>query len=265
MDKFAEFGPPAFFYLVALAAQLSGYTSLELAVVLVGLGTIWLVVSLLYRLHTRRIRAGKSGVEPSYLILFGLVGAALCLVVAAAGYGWQVLRPANSSAQSPTISQALANTQTTVFAKDQRVGRQYVGNPGPQDAVIYVARFAITGQHIRIYVEYAALSGPRAGGNSPTRLKIGDIRDFVRDDNIRITVISRNTDTTNHFIFRWGPDDGSGEIYDLGNYRGRILLLGDDGKEQYYYFVVTGGKLNDFFYPDVLSGETLSSSTTWGR
>jgi hypothetical protein len=96
-----EFGPTAFFYLLALAATIGGWTSQFVAFGLVIVGTLWLAGSLVYRWHLKRIRAGKRGLEPSYLILFGLVGAAACLLVAAGGYVWQLRSLPVSSAAAP--------------------------------------------------------------------------------------------------------------------------------------------------------------------
>jgi predicted MFS family arabinose efflux permease len=91
-----EFGPVAFFYLLALAASVSGYTSATVALLLAGVGTLWLCGSLVYKgkkWHNRRIIAGKHGLEPSHLIVIGLVGGWLFLTITVVGIILQYMRP----------------------------------------------------------------------------------------------------------------------------------------------------------------------------
>jgi hypothetical protein len=89
MAKLLQFGPAAFFYLLALAAQVSGYTSPTVAIILAALGTVWLIGSGVYHWHVYRFRIGKPGVDAAHLITVGLVGAASFLLLAAGGYVWQ--------------------------------------------------------------------------------------------------------------------------------------------------------------------------------
>jgi hypothetical protein len=87
-----EFGPAAFFYLIALAATVGGWTNQFVAVCLAIVGTLWLAGSFVYRWHTSRIRAGKHGLEPIHIIVLGLLVAILGLLITAGGVGWQRLQ-----------------------------------------------------------------------------------------------------------------------------------------------------------------------------
>jgi hypothetical protein len=89
-----EFGPVAFFYLLALAATVSGYNNPRLAIILACLGTIWLCASVIHMWRKGKINLGKIGVEPSHLITIGLVGTFLFSSVGLAGIIWQQYRPA---------------------------------------------------------------------------------------------------------------------------------------------------------------------------
>lgn len=119
MDKLAEFGPPAFFWLLAMAAQLSGYTNTPAAMSLAIIGTAWLLVSLGFRWHTARIRNGKAGMLPQYLILGGLTLGVISLCLVVGGYAWQLTGISGRDSSftktpGPRITSAVKMTITNV-------------------------------------------------------------------------------------------------------------------------------------------------------
>jgi hypothetical protein len=89
LPKALEYGPEAFCYLLALAFQVSGYTSTLVAGLLAVLGTVWLGGHLLHKWHHGRIKSSRHGVEPSHLIMFGLIGILLSSGAAFVGFIWQ--------------------------------------------------------------------------------------------------------------------------------------------------------------------------------
>ena len=88
LADFLGYGPGAFFYLLALTAQMSGYTSPPIAILLAIIGTLWLLGHWMHKWHQRRTTAGKAGVDPSYVIAWCLIGATILLAVASGTYTW---------------------------------------------------------------------------------------------------------------------------------------------------------------------------------
>ncbi len=68
------------------------------------LGSLWVI-----SWHRRRLREGKPGVEPHHLVLYGLIGAAVSIVLVAAGVIWQGRSPpTNATLQPPQGIEAAA-------------------------------------------------------------------------------------------------------------------------------------------------------------
>ncbi len=92
-EKLFELGPAAFFYLAAAALQMSGITNTAGSVVIAGIGSAWLAAHFVHKVHSKRLAQGGRGVEPSHLISVGLIGGAIFISIAAAGYAWQTFWP----------------------------------------------------------------------------------------------------------------------------------------------------------------------------
>jgi hypothetical protein len=72
-----ERGPAAALWLIALAAQVSGFTSAAIAFALAGVALFILVAPAYHhsrKWHEARRKAGKPALGPSHLILVGLIG-----------------------------------------------------------------------------------------------------------------------------------------------------------------------------------------------
>jgi hypothetical protein len=89
------------FWLIAMAAQFGDYHSSALAVIVFLCGTCLLTWAGAHHAQ-EKYRAGERILEPSYLIIFGLLGASICLLVAAGGYVWS--RLADGGAKSNVAS-----------------------------------------------------------------------------------------------------------------------------------------------------------------
>jgi hypothetical protein len=74
-------------WLIAMAAQFGDYHNSIWAAAFAFGGAGLLVWAAVHHVQERR-RTGEWAMEPSHLILSGLVGASLCLLVAAGGYFW---------------------------------------------------------------------------------------------------------------------------------------------------------------------------------
>jgi hypothetical protein len=234
MEKFAEFGPPAFFYLLALAAQLSGYTSPGAAIILTALGSAWLTVSLLYRWHVARVRAGKSGVEPTYLILIGTAGAALFVSVALGGVVWQWQRgisPPSTPAAAPAVTQTLAPTK--FYSRNDKESlsdlcgalRELLirnGGDGGGDGVY--AKMAELGNYWNVQRGYA-----------------NNLRDHVDIDGLKEKRISALDSTTSMYNFVYGQN---GIAITYAGYSDEFRLLIDDNNRRRISTLQTA--LNEF-------------------
>jgi hypothetical protein len=105
-----EFLPAAAFYVLALAAQVSGYTSTTVALVLAGIATIMLFVPGCYhvkRWHLRRKEAGMAGLASWYFIAPCMMIALLAIAGAAYGFGLRSGGKAIPPAPAPTVDVSL--------------------------------------------------------------------------------------------------------------------------------------------------------------
>jgi hypothetical protein len=78
-------------WLIAMGAQFSGFTSPALTALLWLAGGGLFVWAAAHHAIERR-RKGLPIVEPSHLILIGMVGGVISLALVAGGYAWQMLR-----------------------------------------------------------------------------------------------------------------------------------------------------------------------------
>jgi hypothetical protein len=89
-----ERGPGIAFWLLALAAQMSGYTNVAIALALVGVAIFFLLAPVYHHVrkwHEKRRLKGRA-LEPNHLILIGVIGTVLFAGIGAAGFIWQYLR-----------------------------------------------------------------------------------------------------------------------------------------------------------------------------
>lgn len=124
----------AIFFLVESALQVSGITNLPLAVMLWGIAGVLFLYWLGHTLNNRREKHGKPrlNLEPSHLIIFGLIGAALCLVIVAGGYVWQQLWP-KAAAIGPTVPSS-SQSQPTQLSVPQTQPYRLTNNSLPPNA-----------------------------------------------------------------------------------------------------------------------------------
>jgi hypothetical protein len=219
-----------------------------------------LVIGILFR----RLRARGSGgqILASNLILVGVIGAFVFSAVALGGYVWRQLgAPTLAAAPAGAVGTApLPNSLSTVdFVKNQGVGREYTGNPGEQPTIVYRATYSQTGTRLRAFVEYQAIGMPP---NTVNRVALGETKDFVKNEQWMLPIISREKGPDGHFVFWWGTKKDRGQRF-FSNLQARIVIVGDDGREQHYYFLITDGVINDFVYPDVIEAQSLDFASKW--
>jgi hypothetical protein len=104
------------FWLIAMTAQFSDYHSPPLAVIVFLCGTCLLAWAGAHHAQ-EKYRAGERVLEPSYLIISGLLGASICLLVAAGGYVWSRLAdggPKSHVTWVPAVQQTIEKPQQPV-------------------------------------------------------------------------------------------------------------------------------------------------------
>jgi hypothetical protein len=179
---------------------------------------------------------------------------------------------------SPTESIANQNPPSKI----EPVGTQFVKNQQLQlepfksstlaewwDAISYHAEYTATGKHLTAYLEYQ--SADMIVMVKPNRVQLTDLHDFLRNGNLKLSVIMRHIRPDGMFEFVWGTDITKNPALYLGNNRARIVLVDDRGKEQRFYFLVTdgliwntdvpGGKLIP--YPNFVPAENLGFPAEW--
>jgi hypothetical protein len=179
--------------------------------------------------HRHRRAAGKHSVEPSHLIIFGLVGMALCTMLTAGGYIWLSHRETQSESQAAA---AIANPHKTtpIYIEEARVRGQLLYSAAPRRVAILTGITKVAGTRLRFYVKQ----------HRPERIKLSDeIIDYVPGVRIEVPIISTYL-RKGQLERRWG-DVGIeppplNEMFDsegLSPYQEiTIIIIGPDGGEQ---------------------------------
>jgi hypothetical protein len=168
----------------------------------------------------------------------------------------------NMRAAATSNSEIVAAVPAVEFVKNQNVAMQYTGNPGQQPAIQYWAQFTYTGQQrLRFFLERARLDF-NPSMNVAEKAPLSEFRDYVKDDNIYLPLVTRTETPEKKYEFWWG-DPKDGKRFDFDNYRARISVLSDDGKEQHYYFMIIKGRVNDISYPEIIRADILGFPAQW--
>ena|ERR1700720_242334 len=87
-----------------------------------------------------RLATGRPLMEPSQLIVFGLIGGAICLLVAAGGYWWQ-----SRTAVSPQPNNGDHTAATTDYpgSKPQYIIFQNIGYASPDRPLVFIGTSAV--------------------------------------------------------------------------------------------------------------------------
>jgi hypothetical protein len=124
--------------LANMVPTLMGITSMSGAI-MAGLLALALSAGIVW--HRRQRREGKPGVEASYLIIGGLVGAALLLLLAAGAYTWQqYLAPTISPTAPSKVAESVVGLSITEVRFDPNGSTELyvdfnISNTGPRTTI----------------------------------------------------------------------------------------------------------------------------------
>jgi hypothetical protein len=103
------------------------------------------------------------------------------------------------------------------------------------------------------------------------RVLLGELYGFIRNSDLKLSVIMREVRPDGQCNFVWGLDITKDKTLFIGNNRARIVFVDDTGREERYYFLITagmtmntsipGGKLIP--YPYFVSAENLGFPAEW--
>ncbi len=234
----ARFIWAAAFYLLALAAQMSGYTNSVIAIALAGIATLLLVVPLGHQCrtwHSARREAGMWGLDSWYVIVPCLVVATIAIAGASYGLGLR-----GGAAKSPPGEFASIHSSTST----QRP--EYLKNIGflydPQLPLGISATIASTVDRLRVVVEYQAdipISGHFSGPGNARPIQIAEFKDLVRGANINFQLIFGADKPAGLPEYFWGEPKHNFPVGGLN--RVRLVVIGPEKTEQHVYFFVIRG------------------------
>lgn len=107
--------------------------------------------------------------------------------------------------------------------------------------IFYAAQFNGPGTFMHVFVDYQMLVGEN-NWTLRDRANIGEVRDYVRGQNIFLAIMSRCSNDVEKDLVCWGePTDKPGPPEHVAfrftnDIRGRIALRSSDGQEQHTYF-----------------------------
>jgi hypothetical protein len=236
MSEIMEFLPAAAFYLLALAAQVSGYTSPTVAIGIAGIATAMLLIPAIHhshRWHLLRKSDGRWGLDSWYFIAPCLVIAMIAVGGAAYGLGLRSSAPtagvSAAAATSNSREEFLKNTAVTIGLGDEMP----IGFGGTS---------TLTTERLRVFVDYSMY---RSGWMSRVRVPIGEISDPVKGQFVRIQLAYKGTKPNGGTLdLWWGSNPAPAHPIQTPMYanepvataRGRVAIVGPDNKEQYTYF-----------------------------
>jgi hypothetical protein len=195
-----ELLPASAFYLFALAAQVSGYTSSVVALILAGAATVMLLVPVCHHAkgwHDGRKERGMYGLDSLWII--GLC-AAIAFIAMSAGFYGLGLRAAtkpHSDVPKPVNS--------AFYLKDAHL---YSGSLSPPvNNPRFEAKFTRSGQKCRLFIDDRYYPGGimgRADWIPRPLIELPKIEDFVPGQTVNVALLTP-FDSDGRKLWRWGP------------------------------------------------------------
>jgi hypothetical protein len=239
MRRLLEFGPSAALYIFALAAQVSGFVSPIAALLLAIIGTLLLFVPACHHCHVwhmARKSGGRRGLDSWCFIAPRLVIAILAVAGAAYGFGLRSSGSPQESKGTPTQSASLPVKEE--FFKNATITLGI----GDEIPIAFGGTSTLTTERLRVFVDYSMY---RSGWMSRVRVAIGEIKDPVKGQFVRIQLAYKGTKPNGgNLDLWWGSNPAPAHpiqtpIYanePVATVRGRVAMVGPDNKEQYTYF-----------------------------
>jgi hypothetical protein len=133
--------------------------------------------------HRRSVKEGRKGLEPSHLIIFGLIGVAICSTIAASGYIWQQFSPI-----PPTQQQEPKHSPADFVVLNPALEG---GSGGSEAALLMTGTFAKGGKSIKFAIDVLIDTQNRGPAlRRVPRIKIGEVNDFVKGQAVNVILVS---------------------------------------------------------------------------
>jgi hypothetical protein len=226
-------------FLFNTGLQVSGYNNATVTAIcwsLAGIILVWAGIEYGRKWNAFRRGKGLAGLESWYFIVPCLVVAVLAIAGAAYGFGLRTVAPSDDrkgstaqTASQPAKEEFLKNVAITIGLGDEMP----VGFGGTA---------TLTTERLRIFVDYSMY---RSGWMSRVRVPIGEVRDPVRGQFVRIQLAQKGTKPNGGANdLWWGSDPAPAHpiltpVYNnepVAMVRGRVAIVGPNNKEQYVYF-----------------------------
>jgi len=231
----------AILFLIEVGLQVSGVTSLPLAITVWGVAGILFLYWLSHAVNDwqkHRRQHGMAGLESWYFIIPCFVVAVLAIAATAYGLG---LRSTAALAKPTETSQSASNSQpqNSTLAQPEYLKNVHFSSiqktTGPT-VVYFNAEVNLTSDRLRFFVDYDSFRAGSYFFASPTRVPLGERTDLVRAQKLNeIPIILIDQNSTSDKIY-WGEPRLKYGVGDLNH--ARLVILGNDGREQHIYFEV---------------------------
>jgi hypothetical protein len=207
--------------------------------------------------NRRQIAAKKPGMASLPIILACFAIALIAIGGAAYGLG---ARFSADSAEKNSVEKTAVK-----FISDQGVAVSYTSGPSDPDIapLTYSGKFSTIGTRLQIFVDILDFSveGDRPQVGS-TRIKIAEVKDFVRGQMCNIPLMLRHgKDTTGSWIIKWA----NGDQIQRSRFAARVALIDNNGTEQHYYFMIVPALINNERYIDVIKANEFNFAENWEK
>jgi hypothetical protein len=221
--------------------------------------TIIMVIEWAWHLFNdyRERRGKKRLIVNSHYILVGLLSGAGALTIAAV-----IVYFATSAVISSPLAVAEQKSKPHIeYLKNATLG---IGTDISQTPLVLGGTSAITTERLRVFVDY---SSHRSGWMARVRAPIGEIRDPVEGIFVRIQLIYRGTRPNGGINDLWWGDNANSHpvntpeyntVFPIAATRGRVVIIGPSGGEQYVYFELMRGKETNLPQFIVLQGRDVA-------
>lgn len=233
MGDIIKFLPSAAFYLLALAAQVSGYTSSLVATGLAAIGTLMLLIPACHhghRWHQTRKSCGRTGLDSWYFIGPCIVLAVLAIAGASYGFGLRSSQPSEEKLGTR------ASSVREQFLKDAVLA---AWSDNPKEPLMFLGTPMLTTDRLRVVVEYSLYQN---GWMSPVRFEVDPIKNPVKGQRVKVPLAHTGSKPNGGAEdLWWGTDSSSANLvtnnpvyspHSVSLTRGRIVIIGTNNTEQ---------------------------------
>lgn len=252
------------FYLLAMAAQMSGFTSPAVALVLTAIATVFLMMPACHRAkkwHDARKETGMAALDSWYFI--GGCGVVAVLLLAAAAYGLGLRNSPDAPAPPPTTGaiSTIIESPTIHMGYDDK---------NEITSISFFGKFTKRGEKLDVFLDYTGAGHPGTVSfhlldkvAPPRRILLTSIERFAPKQELKFSLGKVAYDTGGDTLFHIADDPKNITGLTWNNFIGSVVLIANDGKTETHKFMLVAKMRNGPGKVLVIGPDFFSSFNQW--